>query len=456
MKAHVGGGFPKLSGTIKAQPSKNYTARYLLAAALADGESTVYNVATSDDAQVMERAIAALGAEVTEISAAQEPVWGRTLRIRGVAGKPRLAYDKPINVGNAGAVLRFLLGVGALLPAIEFVTDRADSLGKRPNADLLQALEQLGCETASRDGMLPITLRGGDRLHGGVCEVSGAKSSQFVSSLLFLAPLLPEPVEIRVVNGLVSHAPVRQTIEVLNQFRIRMDVSEDLTRIRVKPHAYEANADAFVNGDWPGSAAIMAAAASTTSQVIINGLFDDEQGERYSAGVLSEMGATIVYNACEHTHDVAVMSVPRQRSLRGVEFNGDLATDAVLALLGAACFAEGRSRFYNVANLRIKECDRISEPIAELRKIGVDVHEGREVGDSDPDAIIVNGRPDGYQGGMQVDGRRDHRVIMLLTIVGLGCNRGLTITGAEHIAKSYPAFFDHLKALGARIDLEVE
>src|SRR5690606_8159999 len=90
--------------------------------------------------------------------------------------------------------------------------------------------------------------------------------------------------------------------------------------------------------------------------------------------------------------------------LTAIEFDGDLATDAVLALMGPACFARGRTRFYNVSNLRIKECDRISDPLTELRKIGVKCWEGKQVGDHDPDAIIIDGCPEGYEGGVTVDG----------------------------------------------------
>ncbi|MCX7624801.1 MAG: hypothetical protein N2Z21_01090, partial [Candidatus Sumerlaeaceae bacterium] len=204
-----------------------------------------------------------------------------------------------------------------------------------------------------------------------------------------------------------------------------------------------------VNGDWPGSAALLAAAAVTRSTITICGLRNDNQGEKLALQVLQEMGA-------KATHEPNECVTLTGGDLRAVEFDGDLATDAVLALVGAACFAHGRSRFYNVANLRIKECDRISEPLAELRRIGVRCWEGREIGDPDPDAIIIEGNPAGYEGGIEVDGRGDHRVIMLLTIVGLGCRRGLRIRGAQHVAKSYPLFFEHLRQLNADIFLRSE
>lgn len=440
-RAVIAAGPQKLSGSITAQPSKNYTTRYLLAAALADGQSLVRNIAASEDASALLGALRALGADVTS-----EHVDGVTnARVTGFGGKPMLhAVDSAINVGNAGAVLRMLLGVGALLSEVTFVTDRPDSLGKRPNAELLRALEQLGCETVSRDGMLPITLKGG-ALHGGLVTISGARSSQFLSSLLFLAPLIAEPVEIVVTDSLVSKAPVRQTLEVIAKAGVKIDFDDDLMHYRIQPQSY-FHGSFTVNGDWPGSAAILAAAAVTHSSVKVDALLYDNQGEKAAADVLGLMGAQVASNDETVSIDGA--------KLTGVEFDGDLATDAVLALMGAAALAGGRTRFHNVSNLRLKECDRITEPIAELRKIGVQCWEGKELNDSDPDAIIIDGNPDGYDGGIEVDGRKDHRVIMMETIVGLRCRKGLTITGAEHVAKSYPDFFKHIGALGANLRLE--
>jgi 3-phosphoshikimate 1-carboxyvinyltransferase len=446
-RAVIEPGPQRVSGSVHAQPSKNYTTRLLLAAALADGVSIVRNVASSEDAAALRRCLECLGAGV----AVTEADGGRLdARVTGFGAKPRLAPGVEVNPGNAGAVLRFLLAVGALLPEVRFVTDRPDSLGKRPNSDILTALAQMGCASESDGGFLPVTLRGG-ALRGGQVRISGAKSSQFLSGLLFLAPLVGEPVEFIVTDRLVSKDPVRQTLEVLQAAGVRVTVTDDMLRYRVEPGAYAART-CEVNGDWPGSAALLAAGTIAGGPVAIRGLLDDNQGERAAAHVLAQMGADVRRDAGA----APGLTVAARRPLRAVQFDGDKATDAVLALVGAACFAEGRSRFHNVSNLRIKECDRISEPLAELRKVGVRCFEGAEVGDRDPDAILVDGSPDGYEGGVVVDGRRDHRVIMLLATVGLGCRRGLAISGAEHVAKSYPGFFRDLCALGARVRFEAE
>lgn len=438
-----------LSGKITAQPSKNYTTRYLLVAALAEGNSEVMNCATSADSSALQRCLIQLGADVSASAGSKDRDAGGAssvnLDVKGVAGKPVLRDPEvPVNPGNAGAVLRFLLAVGALIPEVTFVTDHPLSLGTRPNGDLLTALESLGCDVTSDEGRLPITLKGGS-LHGGSVSVNGAKSSQFLSGLLFLAPLLPEPVTIYVTGGLVSKAPVRQTLEVIRLAGANVTATPELESFEITPGPYQAGTF-HVNGDWPGSAAILAAAAVTGGSVHLAELLDDEQGEKTAGRVLAQMGADFAF-----APDSGGVTLSGNGHLRGVEFDGDLATDAVLALMGAACFAEGRTRFYNVSNLRIKECDRISEPLAELRKIGVRCWEGNEIGDDDPDAIIIEGNPAGYEGGVTVDGRDDHRVIMLLSIVALKCRQPIRILRAHQVAKSYPHYFEHLTALGARV-----
>lgn len=420
----------RLRGSIHPPSSKNYTARYLLVAALAEGTSRVRYPARSDDAQAMMRCLEALGARLEWEDEA-------TLRVEGFGGRPR--NPGRLDPGNAGAVLRFLMGIGALLDRVEFVTQYAESLGRRPHGDLLRALEQLGARCRAAEGdRLPVVIEGG-RLHGGKVKVSGARSSQFLSALIFLAPLVGEPVEIEVVEGLRSKPLIRTTLEVVREAGIKLDASDDLLHFYVPSPQRYLPRDYVVNGDWPGASAILAAAAAVTdSDVTLDRLWDDQQGERAIVDVLRQMGADVEWTPPR----VRLRATGR---LRAIEFDGDRATDAVLAMAGAACLAEGRSRFFNVGNLRLKECDRISEPLAELRKLGLDCREERE-------AFEIVGSPEGFEGGIDLEAHNDHRVIMLLATVGLRCRKPVRILDAHHVAKSYPAFFDDLRSLGARIE----
>lgn len=423
----------RLEGTVDPPSSKNYTTRYLLAAALGDGESLVRYPAESEDAAALKRCLTALGADLIPD--------GPHLRVRGFGRRPK--NPGSLDVGNAGTVLRLLLGIASLLPEVTFVNSYPDSLGKRPNRDLLESLTSLGVDVESyEDGKLPITLRGGG-LRGGKVEVSGEKSSQYLSSLLFLAPLTGEEIEIHVLGGLKSKPLIRQTLEVLAFAGIKVEAGDDLAYFFVPGGQEYQPREYTVPGDYPGAAALLAAAAVVESDVTVTRLFPDAQGERAIIDVLAQMGADIDYDPPGRT-----ARVRGGRRLKGIQFDGDRATDAVLAMVAAACLAEGSSRFYNVENLRFKECDRITDYRSELNKAGYRVSETRS-------EILVEGIPGGVTGGVEIDSHFDHRVIMGATIVGLRAEGGLIINDAHHIAKSYPRFFEDLRSLGATIE-EIE
>jgi 3-phosphoshikimate 1-carboxyvinyltransferase len=420
---------PALNGVINALSSKNYTTRYMLVGALADGTSTIRFPAHSEDSDAMRRCIRDLGAELHES--------GDTMTIKGFGRNPK--HVKELDVGNAGAVLRFLMSIAAFCPEVTFVNRYPDSLGKRPHDDLIDALQQMNVQVDHQNGRLPITIRGGNP-KGGKIRVSGSVSSQYLSSLLFMTPLLDEDSEIEVLNDLKSKVVVGQTLEVIRQAGIQIEAREDLMYYRVPGRQrYEAK-QYTVQGDYPGSAAVLAAAAVTQSDVKILRLEENsKQGERAVVDVLRAMNVPL-------THENGVVHVKGNGKLKAVEFDGDHFTDAVLAMVAAAVFAEGTSRFYNVENLRYKECDRITDFLNELRKAGADVEERQS-------EIIVHGRPQGVEGGVEIDAHFDHRVIMALTVVGLRSDKGLTIRDAQHVAKSYPQYFEHLKSLGAQIEL---
>lgn len=427
-----------LGGYISAPPSKNYSTRYILAASMASGRSVVRRPATNDDARALVKCCRALGAVIEES--------GEDLIIDGVAGAPK--NPGVLNPDNAGAVLRMLLGVACLVEGeLRFETHHAESLGRRPNEDLLAALRQLGVEATGQGegGLLPIMLRGGkSRLKAGRVSVSGAKSSQYLSALLFLAPHLPGETLIDVTGAregdapvLVSRPLIDQTLEVLGKFGAKISASEDGLKYVVQSGGAFVAGDHRVNGDWPSAAALMSAVAVAGGMVALDGLSDDAQGERRSREALTAMG-------CKFTEDAGRVFVHAAGRLRGIEFNGDLATDAVLALVAAACFAEGKTRFTNVANLSLKETDRIRVPLEELAKVGVKSSFGA-------DWIEIVGAPDGYEGGVEVLCRGDHRIAQLLAIVGMGCAKGLTLIGTECISKSYPGFFTDMQRMGVKL-----
>lgn len=424
-----------LHGSLHPPSSKNYTTRYVLAAALADGDSIVHYPAQSQDAEALLRCLKTLGVGLREEVDADG---GRRLHVRGTGG--RWQVEGPLDVGNAGAVARMLMGVASLATEVRVETPFPDSLGQRPHDGLFSGLEQLGATVESNNGCLPATIRGGT-LHGGTIQIPGW-TSQFLSSLLLLAPLVGEDVRIEIIDELQSQPLVHTTLEVLAQAGIQVEAAPDMLAYDVSAGQHYAAQEYSVNGDWPSSAALLAAGAITNSCIAVDRLFADRQGERAVLDWLRAIGVDVDY-------DGQRVELRGHDGLRAVDFNGDQATDAVLAMLPLAAHADGTSRFYGIGNLRYKECDRISVPIAELRRFGVDCHE-------ESDTIVVRGRPEGYQGGHDAPTHHDHRVAQMQALMGLRSRDGVVVLDAETVGKSYPSFFDDLIQLGAHIQMEPE
>ena len=424
-----------LRGTLLPPSSKYHTLRYLLAAFLAEGASVVKYPALSDDSDVLLRACRALGACIEE----QEQEDGRlTLNVQGTGGILHAPASGTLDMGNAGAVTRLLLGICALSPEpITLTTQHTESLGRRPNSDLLEALYELGADITSGglEGVLPVTIAG-PRLHGGHVRVSGSTSSQYLSALLFLGPLLKEGLDIEVLDGLTSASFVDLTIDILAGAGITIHALTPHLHYQI-PGGQRYRAGVYtVPGDYPSAAALLAALAVAGGEITLRNLVDDDPAGAAVLDAFTALGVEITRHGQELTARVP-------GPLRGITLDGNRVIDSVPVIAAAACFARTPSHIYNVANLHFKESDRIQDLADELNKLGCRVTPL-------PDAIKIEPvEPGAMLGGVTVEAHADHRLIQSLAIAALGSREPVTIHDARHIAKSYPHFFADLTRLGA-------
>jgi 3-phosphoshikimate 1-carboxyvinyltransferase len=430
-----------LSGTILPPSSKYHTLRCILAAVLAEGVSKVYYPADSDDTDVLLRACALLGATM---QGEYQPGGRRVLTIWGTGGLIKTSPRAVLDVGNAGAVLRLLLGICALSPeVITFITPYSQSLGRRPNADLLQALAQLGAtvESQTAAGLLPITIQRG-HLHGGKVQISGSTSSQYISALLFLGPLLEEGLEIEITGGLTSASFIDLTIRILEGAGITVITRQRYQHYVVPGMQRYQPREYTIPGDYPSAAALIAAVAIAGGEVTLHNLLPGEADGENILAVFAKMGVHV-------TRAGNSITVQRQEALGGINCDGNKSIDSVPVIVAAACFADSPSRIYNVANLRLKESNRIDDLAAELNKAGCNVFPAA-------DAIEIHpvGQP-AISGGADLDAHADHRLVEAFAVIGLKSRHPVTISNAYHIAKSYPHFFDDLAKLGAKIERPV-
>jgi 3-phosphoshikimate 1-carboxyvinyltransferase len=419
-----------LAGSACPPGAKSGTVRALLCGTLADGTSQVRNAGSGDNVRAMAAACVQLGARIEELDE-------RTWTVTGV--DHALPARRELDAGNSGIVLRLLAAVGAAMERCSVGTRFDASLGRRGNAELIDALRQLGARASGTGATAcpPLVTGRGGGLHGGRVSVSGARSSQFLTGLLFLAPLTGEEVEITVLDGLTSAPMAGSTVTAMGRAGVAVSVSADRLRYRIGGGQRYRSAAFEVASDASSVAGLLAAAAAVPGSAVRVAPFSgDDQGTLAMIEAISAMGVRVETG----TDGLTCYGADR---ISPIELDGSACPDSVLPLAALACFADGTSVFSNIETFRYKECDRITDFCAELTAAGASVSERR-------DAIIVHGRG-GVPGGTQVFGHHDHSVVMAMATVALRSDRGLTIRGCESVSQTYRGFFDDLTALGARV-----
>jgi 3-phosphoshikimate 1-carboxyvinyltransferase len=416
----------RLAGKVCAPPSKAYTQRMLIAAALSHGTSRISGPLASDDTEATLRAVRGLGAKVT----GARDCWT-------VEGSPVKGAEEPIDCGESGATLRFMVPVAALA-AEPSVFIFGSSLGRRPIEPLLQSLKQLGAEAHLQNvgGKAGVRVEGGG-IQGGKTSIPGDVSSQFISGLMFACPMAREDTEITVTTPMESKGYVQMTKAVLADHGVEVSISEDLSRIRISSNQTYKPCDHRVPGDFSSAAFLLAAATVTSSEVTVNNLdCTSVQGDKAILDILKRMG--VAGKVCpDHVEIKGAGDL-----LKAVDVDARHVPDLVPVCAALACYAKGASKIHEAGRLRLKESDRLSSLFLELKKMGADIAMTES-------SLTVKGSCALH--GAVVDPHNDHRIAMACSIAALGAEGETTIKEAECVRKSYPRFFTDLRLLGADV-----
>jgi len=410
-----------LSGEVMIPASKSHTIRSLVIAALANGTSEIDSPLESADTISCAHSIEIMGAGVKK----GVNQW----IVKGFPGN-RIKTDQTINVGNSGTTLRLLTAVAALSDQwVGF--DGDSSIRMRPMAPLLNALIGLGVKIDSGKGKCPFSIKG--PMQGGKIVVDGI-SSQYVSALLMASPLAKGDIVIRVEN-LHEKPYVQMTLDWLNKQAIIYQ-NKGLEYFKIKANQFYKPFQATIPADFSSATFPLCAAAVTGSTVVLKGLdFSDSQGDKKLFSLLEEMGVSI-----KHGRNGVIVS---GGELNGMEIDLRDTPDALPAMAVVGCYARGETRLVNVPQARLKECDRITAIAAELSKMGADVSELA-------DGLIIRRS---QLKGTTVHGYSDHRMVMALTLAGLGAQGITAIDTAESIGVTYPSFIEDMQDLGAKMEL---
>ena len=402
--------------------SKSLTLRDCAIAALADGESTIRFPGECDDYWRMKDCLRRLGIAVDDSE-------GEVVRIAGRGGAFG-AGTIELFTGQSAVSTRLLLAMAALRPGLTRI-DGHVSMRARPNKPLCDALAALGARLDStNDGYLPTDVSGSAALRGPVTVPSDI-SSQYLTSLLIIAPLLKDGLTIEVAGKLTSKPYVDLTLDEMAKFGVQVE-NRDYGELRVAPQAYRA-IELGVEGDASAASYFAALATLHGGTVRFENLgTSTRQGDYAFFGLCEKLGASV-----RRSESRTEISGP---SAGLGSFTGDVdmtsMPDVAPTLMMIAPFLSTPTRITGLATLRVKECDRIAAPARELRKLGVSLEEGPDYMRIDPIGAEALARREPVDIGTY----HDHRIAMSFGVLGSKL-QGLRILDPGCVAKTYPNYW---------------
>jgi len=413
-----------LRGAVAIPGSKSHTIRSVAFGSLAAGESEIFAPLVCSDTIAAVNCYRRLGAEID---------CGESWRIKGVGGCP-VVPDDIIDVGNSGTTLRFALGSAALLKAGAAVFTCDAQIRSRPLGPLMKSLNTLGANCFSTQGnsKAPVVVHG--PITGGQTSIE-VISSQYLSSLLINTPLAQDDTIINVIR-LNEYPYIDLTLKYLDEQGIKYE-KNNYQQFTIKGSQAYNGFEKRIPADFSSATFFFCAGAILDAELVLEGLdFNDLQGDKVVVDVLRKMGADIEIDGSR--------VIVKPGELKGTEVNMNAIPDALPGLAVVACFAEGQTRLFNVAQARLKETDRIKVMAEELTKMGAEVVE-------QPDGLLITGSK---LHAAELRGHSDHRIVMALSLATMAVEDESTIDTAEAVDVTFPDYVKLMQGIGGKIKLK--
>jgi len=402
---------------VRAPSSKSYVIRGLMCAALAKGESEIINPLSSDDTDAALNVLRQVGVHVRR----KENLW---LVTGGSFHQP----GSDLFCSDSAATLRFMSALCSLIPGrCRLIV--GPSLSRRPVKPLVQALRQLGVNASCQGEVAPVVVTGGS-LNGGVAELPGDISSQFISALLFIAPLAEDDVTIRLTTPLESKPYIMMTLDCLEKFGIQVKSSPDLMEFKVSRQTYKPT-KYQVEGDWSSASYLLALGAISGEVAVENLNSQSLQGDKVILNFLKDMGAWVDING-----DLITV---RKSNLKAIQADLSDCIDLLPTMVILAAVADGVSQFDGISRARLKESNRVSALREGLKRMSIEVIE-------ESNRLTVTGS---QPKGAVIDSKGDHRIAMAFGILG-SVTGEIVIEQAECVTKTFPDFWGILQSIGVR------
>ena len=408
------------TGKIKAIASKSAAHRALICAAFASESTEIICTESNEDIDATVRCLNSLGAKITRR--------GESFIVLPIRSTPESAT---LDVGESGSTLRFLLPIVSAL-GCKAEIKMSGRLPNRPLSPLREELEAHGA-VISEAGSNPLTVSGG--ISAGEYKIRGDVSSQFISGLLFALSIIEGESRLTLESAIESAPYINMTLKTLYDFGADISIDERGFTVRGMNKLKSPKA-VTVEGDWSNAAFMLAAGAiAQNGNISVTALDPDSlQGDRAMLELLVRFGADVRRKGDK-------INV-RSGRLYGIDIDATNIPDLVPILAVVAAAANGRTVIKGASRLKLKESDRLSSVADMLFTLGASIAK------TDDGLIIDGGKR--LTGGV-VSSHADHRIAMSAAIASLLCDGDVTVTGAEAVAKSYPAFWDDIASLGFNI-----
>ena len=393
----------KIHTTIQLPSSKSISNRALIINALGNGTHHPENLSDCDDTRVMIRA---------------------------------LNDDKEtIDIMAAGTAMRFLTAYLSVTPGTRIITG-TERMQQRPIQVLVNALRELGAdiEYVANDGFPPLRITGRE-LRKDTISLPGNVSSQYISALLMIAPVLTNGLTIRLTGDIISRPYINLTLQLMNDFGVRAEWTDD-HRLKVEPQAYHST-PFYVESDWSAASYwYQIVALSKEAEVTLPGLFKDSyQGDSQVAGIFRSLGVETIYK------DKTVILKKNGKSVKRLDYDFINQPDLAQTFVVTCALLNIPFRFSGLQSLKIKETDRMAALITEMRKLGYILHE------TDGSVLSWEGERCTTEEHPAIDTYEDHRMAMAFAPTCLALPE-ILINNPQVVSKSYPRYWEDLRQAG--------
>lgn len=405
----------RLEATISLPASKSISNRALIIYALSGGKNMPSNLSDCDDTEVIINALRNMPEE--------------------------------IDIKAAGTAMRFMTAYLSVMEGTHILTG-TERMKHRPISILVDALRKLGAniEYVGTEGYPPLRITG-QSLNGGLLEIPGNVSSQYISALLMIAPMLKEGMTLHLLGDIISRPYIDLTLWMMGEFGADAEWFSNDT-IVVKPQPYKSR-DYFIESDWSGASywyEMMALCADKRSEVKLTGLMDgSKQGDSTTRYIFSLLGVKTQFESKQAGIAQTVTLKQNGRCVPKLEYDFINAPDLAQTFV-VTCAAKGIPfHFKGLSTLKIKETDRIEALKTEMRKLGYVLQ------DHNNSELIWDGErcdPSFEQG---IDTYEDHRMALAFAPYAF-LHDELIINNPQVVTKSYPHYWEDLRLAGFTIE----